>query len=560
MRIEGSYSIDQSGMLEIARGTSQNPSSQAEQHCDYEQVRSGCKVLQVGTGERRVDPLKGSRVRRSPAADSGSLPLAPRIAGGNPGHAACRRVKAGAPIVDTLAVTKTAATESRGDASFTRLVEKEARIVGIKDFSTPTLEAVDRRRSQLWTLAFAGLVCLAAGVALLTSGNAHHIGFANRLGFRVGTVVLVIALAAYVIEKERHLRRLAKLLVDERVLAAALSNRLKELAMLYEAGKAMNSVLVVDDVLQLILSSAFELLEATSGSVMLLEGSEHLVVVCEVGNASARGARVKLGEGIAGRVAIEREPVLVQGTASRRRGVKVQSAVCVPLLHRTQLLGVLNLNGATDRAYSEHDLRAVSLFAEHAAIAVANARLYESERALSAQLSEQIVRDPLTGVANRVLVTDRLTHALNRVNRTKTCLGVLFIDIDDFKLVNDECGHEVGDLTLAAVAERLSGAARPSDTVGRFGGDEFVVICEDLADDADATKIAERMLNELSRPIPTPYGERTLSASIGVATGNTSRSMSPEEFIREADQAMYRAKMEGKARVVATCVGANSDN
>jgi len=455
-------------------------------------------------------------------------------------------------------VTTSRTTESRGDATFTKLVEREARIVGIKDFSTPTLEAVDRRRSQLWTLAFAGLVSLAAAVALLTSGNAHYLGFANRIGFRIGTVVLVVSLAVYVIEKERHLRRLATLLVDERVLGAALSNRLKELAMLYEAGKAMNSVLVVDDVLQLILSSAFELLEAASGSVMLLEGSDSLVVVCEVGNASARGARVKLGDGIAGRVAVEREPVLVQGKATRRRGVEVQSAVCVPLLHRTQLLGVLNLNGATDRVYSEHDLRAVSLFAEHAAIAVANARLYESERALSAKLSEQIVRDPLTGVANRVLVKDRLTHALNRVKRTQSCVGVLFIDIDDFKLVNDECGHEVGDRTLSAVAERLSASARPSDTVGRFGGDEFVVICEDLADDAEATKIAERMLFALSRPIATPYGERTLSASIGVVTGSTSRSASPDRFIREADQAMYRAKMEGKARVVATCVGANS--
>ncbi len=461
--------------------------------------------------------------------------------------------------VDTSGMTTTPAAESRGDASFTKLVEREARIVGIKDFSTPTLEAVDRRRSQLWTLAFAGLVSLAAAVALLTSGNGHYLGFANRVGFRVGTVVLVVALAAYVIEKERHLRRLATLLVDERVLAAALSNRLKELAMLYEAGKAMNSVLVVDDVLQLILSSAFELLGAASGSVMLLEGSDDLVVVCEVGNASARGVRVKLGDGIAGRVATEREPLLVQGTASRRRGVKVQSAVCVPLLHRTQLLGVLNLNGATDRVYSEHDLRAVSLFAEHAAIAVANARLYESERALSAKLSEQIVRDPLTGVANRVLVTDRLTHALNRVKRSKSRLGVLFIDIDNFKVVNDECGHEVGDLTLSAVAERLSGSARPSDTVGRFGGDEFVVICEDLTHDGEATAIAERMLKALGRPFPTPYGERALSVSIGVATSDARRQLSPEEFIREADQAMYRAKMEGKARVVSTCMSSNSD-
>src|SRR6202050_5862317 len=83
------------------------------------------------------------------------------------------------------------------------LVEREARIVGIKGFSTPSLEAVDRRRSQLWTVAFAGLASLAAAVGLLTSAGGHHLGFANQLGFRAGTVVLVLALAGYVMEEER---------------------------------------------------------------------------------------------------------------------------------------------------------------------------------------------------------------------------------------------------------------------------------------------------------------------------------------------------------------------
>ena len=211
----------------------------------------------------------------------------------------------GAPDVPDTAGAATVPVPPGAPAAskLAKLAEREARIVGIKDFSTPTLEAVDRRRSQLWTLAFSGLVCLATAVALLTSKVGHHLGFANGPGFRVGTVLLVVALAVYVSEKERHLRRLARLLLDERVLAAALSNRLKELAMLYEAGKAMNSVLVVDDVLQLILTSALELLEGSRGSIMLMEEPDTLVVVCELGSAAARGAHFKLGEGIAGRVA-----------------------------------------------------------------------------------------------------------------------------------------------------------------------------------------------------------------------------------------------------------------
>ncbi len=429
-------------------------------------------------------------------------------------------------------------------------LEREARIVGIKGFSTPSLEAVDRRRSQLWTVAFAGLASLAAAVGLLTSTGGHHLGFANRLGFRVGTVVLVVALAGYVMEKERHLRRLATLLVNERVLGAALSNRLKELAVLYEAGKALNSVLLLDEVLQLILSSAFELLEASGGFIMLLEGADNLVVACGAGDGAEDGGRLALGEGIAARVLRDREPLLVNGSVSENGHLGTESAVCVPLIHRGDILGVLILKGAAEHVYSEHDLRAVSLFAEHAAIAVANARLYEAERALSVELSHRVVHDPLTGAANRVLVNDRLAHAVARVHRAECSMGVLFIDVDDFKLINDGLGHGVGDLVLTSIAERLSACVRPTDTVGRFGGDEFVIVCEDLADEAGALDIADRVLEALEMPFPTPSGELSLSASIGVATCGVHNPMDPDSLLRAADRAMYRAKMEGKSQIV----------
>jgi diguanylate cyclase (GGDEF)-like protein len=435
------------------------------------------------------------------------------------------------------------------EARSTSLLEREARIVGIRGFSTPSLEAVDRRRSQLWTVAFAGLASMAAAVGLLTSSGGHHLGFANRLGFRIGTVVLVVALAGYVMEKERHLRRLSTLLVNERVLGAALSNRLKELAVLYEAGKALNSVLVIDEVLQLILSSAFELLEASNGFIMLLEGPD-LVVACDAGAVPDEEGRLELGEGIASRVLRDREPLLIQGSVSEKGRLETESAVCVPLIHRGDVLGVLILKGTADHLYSEHDLRAVSLFAEHAAIAVANARLYEAERALSVELSHRVVHDPLTGAANRVLVGDRMAHALARVRRAECSMGVLFIDVDDFKLVNDELGHVVGDLVLTAIAQRLAACVRPSDTVGRFGGDEFVIVCEDLLGDNGALDIADRVLQALEAPFSTPSGDRRISASIGVATCSAADPMDADGLIRAADRAMYRAKMEGKSRIV----------
>ena len=430
-------------------------------------------------------------------------------------------------------------------------VEHEARIVGLKGFSTPTLEAVDRRRAQLWTVAFAGLVALSAAVALLTSEGAHRLGFANRAGFRVGTVVLVLGLAGYVVEKERHLRRLSTLLVDERVLAAGLSNRLKELAVLYEAGKAMNSVLVIEEVLELILASAFELLGAASGSIALVDETGALRQVCKAGHEFSA---FELTEGIARRVVADMEPLLVHGKVMEKGRVDLQSTVCVPLIHRDQVLGVLSLSGSPDHPYTEHDLRAVSLFAEHAAIAVANARLYEAERNLSAKLSHQTVHDSLTGAANRILVEEKLTEALARLEHQRGSVAVLFIDIDDFKLVNDELGHGAGDMVLSTVAKRLSGCVGPLDTVGRIGGDEFVVVCGNVGLEETPEMIGNRVLRSLCRPFSTPFGERLLTASIGVSSCDWRDVRGSQELIHTADAAMYRAKMSGKARVASVPV------
>ena len=134
------------------------------------------------------------------------------------------------------------------DASSHFEVEKEARLVGIKGATTLTLGSVDRRRSQLWTLAFSGLVVFAVGLGFLTSGDTLHLGLANTVEFRIGTVVLVIALAAYVMDKEHYLRRLARMLVDERVPAEAMGERLNELRTLAQAANVeiTESVLIED--------------------------------------------------------------------------------------------------------------------------------------------------------------------------------------------------------------------------------------------------------------------------------------------------------------------------
>lgn len=153
--------------------------------------------------------------------------------------------------------------------------------------------------------------------------------------------------------------------------------------------------------------------------------------------------------------------------------------------------------------------------------------------------------DPLTGLANRVLLADRLDHALSRRSRHGD-IAVLAMDLDRFKIVNDTLGHAAGDHLLRVVSQRLSATLRPEDTVARIGGDEFVVLLEDLDDPAEATAVAERIAVALSEPVQLSAAEATVAVSVGIAlagTGDTSQSL-----LRNADMAMYQAKENGRSR------------
>jgi diguanylate cyclase (GGDEF)-like protein/PAS domain S-box-containing protein len=163
------------------------------------------------------------------------------------------------------------------------------------------------------------------------------------------------------------------------------------------------------------------------------------------------------------------------------------------------------------------------------------------------ELAHQAVHDPLTGLPNRVLFLDRLSQALRRASRRHAITAVLFFDLDRFKLVNDSHGHSVGDEVLVEAAARLQSLVRPADTIARFGGDEFVVLCEDLVGELEAVGIAERVVDGLKPPIEAGGVEIHLSTSVGIAlaTGGDQR---PDDVIRDADVAMYRAKESGRSR------------
>ena len=171
-----------------------------------------------------------------------------------------------------------------------------------------------------------------------------------------------------------------------------------------------------------------------------------------------------------------------------------------------------------------------------------------SERkAFEQRLAHQATHDPLTGLPNRTLLIDRLEGALARARRHNRRVAVLFLDLDHFKVVNDSLGHGLGDRLLVAIAERLAVALRPGDTVARFGGDEFVVLCEDLVTQHDAITIAERVDEAVSGPFVIDDTEVFVGVSIGIALPDDTEA-DPETLIRDADAAMYRAKDRGRAR------------
>jgi diguanylate cyclase (GGDEF)-like protein/PAS domain S-box-containing protein len=177
------------------------------------------------------------------------------------------------------------------------------------------------------------------------------------------------------------------------------------------------------------------------------------------------------------------------------------------------------------------------------------ARDISDRKRLEGELAHQALHDALTGLPNRVLFEDRLRQSLQE-RTPHTAVGnhaVLFVDLDDFKVINDTLGHPAGDELLVAVASRLRSAVRGSDTAARLGGDEFTILLEDVASEAQAITAADRILETLRQPFEVAGHQVVVSASIGIAFGSAGRDR-PEDLLRSADTALYEAKGRGKGR------------
>jgi len=286
--------------------------------------------------------------------------------------------------------------------------------------------------------------------------------------------------------------------------------------------------------------------------------------------------RFARGEGLPGRVLASGRPIWspdVTEDAELPRtqqcvSLGLRASVALPVRVGREVVAVLEVFAAEPLPRDQHLLdvaeqigtqlgRVVERARSEAALKDAYDELWQAndeltlevrERARAeAALSRLAFYDTLTDLPNRALFLDRLEHALSRADRTHHAVGVMFLDLDNFKVVNDSLGHDVGDLLLSTVAERLRASLRVGDTVARFGGDEFTVLLEDLDGTDEAVLTAERIVEAVRAPVSLEGAEVVPSFSIGIVLGVAGRDR-PEELLRNADLAMYRAKVNGKAR------------
>jgi diguanylate cyclase (GGDEF)-like protein len=409
-------------------------------------------------------------------------------------------------------------------------------------WAIPNTMAFFTIRQALVQVALVTLACGAAFVGLYARAHGH-VGLdedeAMRLAFVVGTEialsVLILRMRAALRASSRRLRQRAAQQATVSELGQRALSDVALTPLLNEAVMMVSETLSIELVtlLELVPQEEAMLMRAGAGWPPGLIGQQ--MIPFDDTSQAAMAIRAEA-------------PVVVDDYATeiRFRGAGVLlghgavSGITVPIRGRGVPFGVFAAHARTRRRFSADDVNFLQSVANVLAAAI-------ERRRSEAETRHQALHDPLTGLPNRALFRDRLQHALVRSRRRDTTLAVLFLDVDNFKVVNDSLGHEAGDELLTALAPRLVEAVRSGDTVARFGGDEFVLLCEEVADEQEALEIADRVKQCFAAPLPIAGGDHYVTASIGVAMPTAGHD-GPESLVRDADAAMYQAKRRGRAR------------
>ncbi|MEV6349459.1 sensor domain-containing diguanylate cyclase [Actinoplanes sp. NPDC051851] len=293
-------------------------------------------------------------------------------------------------------------------------------------------------------------------------------------------------------------------------------------ALLGDAPNARSSVIVAN--------------EERSGWTVAHVSGAHVAVVEEM-TVPADGVPAELLARIAAGATVTAPGWAALGLAGLD-GFDSRPIMLLPLLSGERFFGVLTV--AADGELPADTVKSLETLRTQVSLALESA-------ALTAELTMRAMHDMLTGLGNRALLRDRLTGALSRARRTGRSIGVLLLDLNGFKPVNDTYGHDVGDMLLKVVADRLRECVRTEDTVARLGGDEFVVVTEDLRLPGDALVVAERIVAALNEPVEIDGHLLRTPASIGIALSEPAHA-GPDDVLRDADTAMYVAKRQGGGR------------
>ena len=222
------------------------------------------------------------------------------------------------------------------------------------------------------------------------------------------------------------------------------------------------------------------------------------------------------------------------------RKVGLRSMLVVPLIHMSNAIGALKVYSPEASAFGPGDIQILGLMSELIAAAMFHATKYGAE-----ELFRQATMDGLTGLANRALFLDRLRHGMAKALREKRRLGVVMLDMDGLKPINDHHGHRAGDAALKEIAKRIAEAARQSDTVARLGGDEFAIVLSTVENRESADRVVDRIASGCDRPFAFEDRPLKVGASMGVAIFPDDGEQ-PDALIEKADQVMYAAKRQRK--------------
>lgn len=337
---------------------------------------------------------------------------------------------------------------------------------------------------------------------------------------------------------------------------ASLQQKVRELETLNEIVQAISSSLQPKEILDIIMEKTAELIKAEGWSLLLLDQEkQELVFEAAAGEAGRKllGMRLRVGQGVAGWVAhygqsiivpdVTKDPRFYAGVDKKTKFV-TKSILCVPMKSRDKIIGVVEVvNKIGGEPFTNDDLEIFENLVAHVTIALHNATLYR-------KMEEASLIDDLTQLYNNRYCKEYLDRYLNKRKDTQFPLSLIFMDIDYFKLVDDNFGHLVGSETLRYVGERIRRTVRTCDVVVRYGGDEYIVILPNT-NKTTAAVIAERIRKEIKQDPFYAFGNKKFSITVtsGIATYPLD-AKTRDELIGAADKAMYEGKLSGRDKVV----------